>query len=137
MTAASLAIPARLEDVSAAWLTGALQGRLPGAVVEAVAVDGATDGTTTRARLRLAGYGPVPPALFVKLAPRDRPTRAFVGALDVVGDLLAEKFVLDVGEDHPHPLLDEQPDGGRSDPACAAGDDRYFALQVGHGKFSF
>lgn len=81
MTAASLAIPARLEDVSAAWLTGALQGRLPGAVVEAVAVDGATDGTTTRARLRLAGYGPVPPALFVKLAPRDRPTRAFVGAL--------------------------------------------------------
>ncbi len=50
-------------------------------MVEHAVLDAATDGTTSRALVRLRGRGPLPGSLFVKLAPRDRPTRAFVGAL--------------------------------------------------------
>ncbi|MCC6849186.1 MAG: phosphotransferase [Deltaproteobacteria bacterium] len=77
----ALGIPARLDDVTPAWLTRVLEPHAPGAVVERVALEDATDGTTTRAIARLEGRGALPASLFVKLAPRDLRTRAFVGAL--------------------------------------------------------
>ncbi|MCC6766183.1 MAG: phosphotransferase [Deltaproteobacteria bacterium] len=77
----SLAIPARLGDVTPAWMTRVLAPHVPGALVERVTLAGVTDGTTARAIVRLEGRGALPPSLFLKLAPRDRWTRVFVGAL--------------------------------------------------------
>jgi thiamine kinase-like enzyme len=67
------------EDVDAAWLTGALQQRFPGASVSRVEVLDRHAGTTGRLRLGLrydAGSGP--DSVFVKLPPFDDEQRAMV-----------------------------------------------------------
>jgi len=116
----SPAIPTRLDDVTPAWLTSVLQRRAPGATVDRVVLDGATDGTTAGAIARLDGRGGLPSSLFVKLAPRDRPTRAFVGALglgrtevafyrdarDRVGARIAEEH--GVAEVHGRPKAEQE-----------------------------
>jgi hypothetical protein len=79
------ALPSEPRDVTAAWLTQALQGCAEGVVVTRVAARGFESGTTARARLAVTYEGParadLPPALFVKLAPLDLRTRLFVGLL--------------------------------------------------------
>jgi hypothetical protein len=77
------AIPGDLAQVTPAWLTRALQPIAEGVVVSRVDADGLTSGTTARARLALGYQGPgrradLPDTMFVKLAPRDLPSRLFV-----------------------------------------------------------
>ena len=79
-------IPRGVADVTAAWLSDALQSTAEGVVVSHVQALGLAAGTTARARLALAYEGPgtradLPATLFVKLAPPDLRTRLFVGLL--------------------------------------------------------
>jgi hypothetical protein len=77
------AIPGDLAQVTPAWLTRALQPIAQGVVVSRVDADAVSSGTTSRARLALSYQGPrwradLPATMFVKLAPRDLPSRLFV-----------------------------------------------------------
>ena len=77
------AIPGELAQVTPAWLTRALQPIAEGVVVSRVEADAVSSGTTSRARLALSYQGPgrradLPETMFVKLAPRDLPSRLFV-----------------------------------------------------------
>src|SRR6201991_2396355 len=61
MTVAELSIPQGWEEITAEWMTTALDGHFPGARVDDVAVVLRDDGTNRRARLQLkysAGAGP-------------------------------------------------------------------------------
>jgi hypothetical protein len=96
--------PARAADVDAAWLSRALQDAYPGCRVAAVEVLEANAGTTERARLRVTyreiGQGGLPPtSLFVKLAPRDVPTRLFVDLMRLGGT--ETRFFGEIAEDLP------------------------------------
>jgi aminoglycoside phosphotransferase (APT) family kinase protein len=75
------ACPGRLSDLTPDWVERALARSCPGARVRELRVLDESSGTTDRGRLALAGDGPLPATLFVKLAPRDAATRVFVGAL--------------------------------------------------------
>jgi hypothetical protein len=77
------AIPGEVAQVTPAWLTRALQPIAEGVVVSHATADAVTSGTTSRARLLLGYQGPgrradLPDTMFVKLAPRDLPSRLFV-----------------------------------------------------------
>jgi Phosphotransferase enzyme family len=77
------ALPGDVGQVTPAWLTRALQPIAEGVVVSRVDADGFGSGTTARARLALSYEGPgrradLPDTLFLKLAPRDLPSRLFV-----------------------------------------------------------
>jgi hypothetical protein len=77
------AIPDRLSEVTPAWLTRALQPCAEGVMVSRVDADALGSGTTARARLALSYQGPggradLPDTMFLKLAPRDVPSRLFV-----------------------------------------------------------
>lgn len=89
-----MAIPATLDEVTAAWL-----GAVLGAEVRAVEVLDAHSGTTGRARIRLDSGGALPDTLFVKLRPFDDEQAAFVA---MVGLGVSEaRFYATVGDDLP------------------------------------
>ncbi len=72
-------IPDRLEDLTASWLSEAVQQTAPGASALSVDVLDAHSGTTGRARLRVEwSSSDLPQTLFVKLAPTDPIQRAMV-----------------------------------------------------------
>lgn len=88
-----MTIPASVDEVTPAWLGGALQ-----AEVSAVEVLDAHSGTTGRARLRVSGDG-VPDTVFVKLQPFAEEQRRF---LAMTGLGVAEaRFYAAVGNDLP------------------------------------
>jgi Phosphotransferase enzyme family len=95
-----LPIPLDVADLSCDWLTYAVQGRAPGAVVTAVTVVDAHSGTTGRARLAVTcDDDRVPATVFVKLAPFTQDRRAFV---DQQGMGVAEaRFYNEVAADVP------------------------------------
>jgi hypothetical protein len=78
-------IPRAAGEVSAAYLTHALQADYPGVRVRAVEPLDRHAGTTDRVRLQLLyddpGAGPPPASVFVKTAPPDVATRLFVNAM--------------------------------------------------------
>lgn len=76
-------VPASLGGVTPAWLEGVVAATTPGARVELVRPIDVDAGTTMRARLLVGIAGvPDPPAtLFLKLAPPDLATAAFVHAM--------------------------------------------------------
>lgn len=80
-------VPVAAADVSAAWLTDALQASVPGARVEQVERLGGHDGTTARERLGIAGRAglarDLPRTLFLKMAPRPLATRIFTTLFDL------------------------------------------------------
>ena len=78
-------LPDRPEEITPAWLTGALQGPLPGVEVARVEVVERHSGTTGRARLALTyAAGPAGPAtVFVKLPPFDAMQRQMVAVTDM------------------------------------------------------
>lgn len=82
-------LPARVADITPAWLTSVLQGQWPGCRVRSHQVVTADAGTTQRASLRLicergaGGDEPPPDTLFVKLAPARVSTRLFFNLLQL------------------------------------------------------
>jgi hypothetical protein len=82
-------VPARIADVTPAWLTSALQQGLPGCRVRALERLSENVGTTDRARVRVVydrgdDHGTTPPdTLFVKLAPALTSTRLFVNLMQL------------------------------------------------------
>ncbi len=97
-----LAVPRRWSDVTADWMTAALAGRHPGAVIGDVRVGPVDDGTNARARVALAyTRGEGPPAVFVKRSGRLVPRLALVAlrALGTEARLAASGVVLPL----PHP----------------------------------
>ena len=76
-------IPIEVDDLTAEWLSFALQTHAPSATVDEVEVLQRSSGTTGRARLGLRSDDRrVPPSVFVKLAPFTAERRALV---DMVG----------------------------------------------------
>jgi len=75
------AVPARLGEVTPAWLGACLGARWPAARVASVRVLDVTAGTTDRVRLAVdytpAGVAGAPESVFVKLAPAATATRLF------------------------------------------------------------
>lgn len=68
-----LPVPRGWSEVTPSWLTGALSGRFPGAVVAAADVGRVQDGTSSRARVRLTySRGAGPEWVFVKCPGRVR-----------------------------------------------------------------
>ena len=82
-------VPARIADVTPAWLTSALQRQWPGCRVRAVETLSADAGTSDRARVRVVcdrgdTRGATPPdTLFVKLAPALTSTRLLVNLMQL------------------------------------------------------
>lgn len=99
-----LPVPRSLAELTPAWATAAVGGRCPGAVVEAVVVDGVAEGTNRRGTIRLAyeaGSGPA--SLFVKTHGRlvHRLALVALGALAAEARLAASGVELPL--DHPVP----------------------------------
>lgn len=99
-----LSVPRHWRELSPEWMTEALSGRLPGAVVEEVDVGPVHEGTNARARVRLTyAHGEGPPSVFVK-APGRLPNRLALAAL---GAVTAEARLAASGVELP--LLRPQP----------------------------
>lgn len=97
-----LPVPRRWSEVTAEWMTAALAGRHPGAVVDQVRLGPVDDGTNARARATLAYVrGDGPPAVFVKRSGRLVPRLALLAlrALATEARLAASGVVLPL----PHP----------------------------------
>lgn len=81
------AVPARVEDLTPAWLTAALCADRPGARVTDVALGGGSEGTSSRRALTVAyndaGAG-LPTALYAKSTPRFV-SRALIGVTGAAG----------------------------------------------------
>ncbi|HSQ00975.1 MAG TPA: phosphotransferase [Candidatus Dormibacteraeota bacterium] len=82
-------LPARVADLTPAWLTSVLRRRWPGCRVRSHQLVTAHAGTTDRACIRLLydrrpdGDEPPPDTLFIKLAPARASTRLFVNLLQL------------------------------------------------------
>jgi len=102
-------IPARWDDVTAAWMTTVLGSRFPGAEVAAVDLLMGSDGSNRRARFGLtyaAGEGPA--VVFVKAEGDHREVHARNGNLFNESKLYASGEALPI--DHPEPygvIIDE------------------------------
>jgi hypothetical protein len=99
-----LSVARSWSEVTPAWVTGALSGRLPGVVVGEAVVGAVGTGTNSRACISLTySDGEGPPSVFVKLAGRalHRVALLALGALATEARLAAAHPVL--GLEHPLP----------------------------------
>lgn len=93
-------MPGEWEDVTAGWMTDALQARCPGVEVDSVTVVGRDDGTNRRARLGVTySVGAGPEVVFAKAEGAHREVHARNGNLFNEPDLFASGVPLAV--DHP------------------------------------
>jgi len=99
-----LAVPRSMSEVTPSWLTLAIAGRCPGAVVDAVDAGAVTDGTNRRATLSVSyAEGSGPASVFVKMQgrPRHRVALLALGALATEARLADSGVVLPL--EHPMP----------------------------------
>ena len=95
-------IPVEVEEITAAWLTTAVQQRAPGAEVVAVEILDAHSGTTGRARVGVTCDDErVPDTLFVKLPPFSDERRAFMTSQGM--GVTEARFYAEIAADVPVP----------------------------------